>query len=199
MPEKKKLKKELRILGMDDSPFSKFRDKKCRVVATIFRGGNYMDALLSCFIEVDGFDSTEKIISLVKKSRHIEQLQCIMVKGIALAGFNIIDIQELSKKTKLPVIVMMRKMPNFKKIENALKKAGRKTADKKLELIKKAGKIFCCKNNDKKIYFQTAGISEKKASDIIKLSSSHSLIPEPLRISHIIASGIAFGESKGRA
>jgi len=199
MLEKKKLKKELRILGMDDSPFSKFRDKKCRVVATIFRGGNYMDALLSCFIEVDGFDSTEKIISLVKKSRHIEQLQCIMTKGIALAGFNIIDIQELSKKTKLPVIVMMRKMPNFKRIENALKKANKKTASKKLELIKKAGKIFCLKLKDKKIYFQTAGISEKKASDIIKLSSSHSLIPEPLRISHIIASGIAFGESRGRA
>lgn len=193
------IKKELRILGIDDAPFNKFKDKQCLVVATVFRGGNYMDGLLSTKVMVDGNDSTKQLIKIVKASKHIEQLQCIMIDGIALAGFNVIDIQELSKKTKLSVIVIIRRMPNLKKIEIALKRADKKTALAKLKLMHKAGKVHNTKLKNKKIYFQTAGISEKQASSIIKISATHAIIPEPIRIAHIIASGIVLGESKGRA
>jgi len=37
------------------------------------------------------------------------------------------------------------------------------------------------------------------AAKIVRISATHSLIPEPLRIAHIIASGIKNGESHGRA
>lgn len=195
----KTIKKELRILGIDDAPFNKFKDKDCLVVATVFRGGNYMDGLLSTKVKVDGTDSTAKLIKIVKASRHIEQLQCIMIDGIALAGFNVIDIQQLNKKTKLPIIVIIRRMPDFKKIETALKQADKKTAKTRLNLMHKAGVIHKTKIKNKKIYFQIAGISAKQAAKIIKISATHAIIPEPIRIAHIIASGIVLGESKGRA
>ena len=193
----REIKRELRILGIDDAPFSKFKDKECLVVATIFRGGSYMDGLLSAHVRIDGEDSTKKIIKIANASRHMEQLRCIMIDGIALAGFNILDIQKLSRETGLPVIVFMRKMPDFKKIETALKKADKKTASKKFALMKRAGRVYRIKN--KGVYYQIAGISEKKAAEILKLSATHALVPEPLRIAHIIASGIALGESHGRA
>lgn len=199
---KNKIKKELRILGVDDGPFNKFKDKKCLVVGTVFRGGNYMDGLLSIKVKVDGMDSTSKLVSIIKKTRHIGQLQCIMIDGISLAGFNIIDINKLNKKTKLPVIVIIRRMPNLKKIEKALKKANKKTWKEKMNLMKKAGRVFkfkIKKMKNKNIYFQTAGIKENIAKEIIKISSTHSMIPEPIRIAHLIASGIVLGESHGRA
>jgi len=188
----KTIKKEIRILGIDDAPFDKFRDKKVLVVATVFRGGNYLDGLLSCHVDVDGNDATKKLVDIVKKTRHFEQLRCIMLDGIALGGFNVIDINGLAKATKLPVIVIIKKFPDLKKIENALKKINQ---EKKITLLKKAGKIYPCN----KIYFQCAGISKESARKIIKLTATHSLIPEPLRIAHIIASGIALGESHGHA
>ena len=199
MKEKKHTKKELRILGIDDSPFNKFKDKNVLVVGTVFRGGNYLDGLLSCHVKVDGNDSTKKLSQLIRKSKHLGQLQCVMIDGIALAGFNVIDIHKLNKTTKLPVIVVIRRMPNFKNIENALKKASKKTAAKKLTLMRKAGSVYKVKIKNKNIYFQTAGFSEKKAADIIKISATHAIIPEPIRIAHIIASGIILGESRGRA
>ena len=198
MKEKKRIKKELRILGIDDGPFNK-KDKKCLVVATVFRGGNYLDGLLSTKVRVDGTESTTKLIQIIRKTKHLGQLQCIMLDGIALAGFNVIDISKLNKKTKLPVIVIIRRKPNLKKIEKALKRANKKIWKKKMKLLKKAGKVYKLKLKNKRIYFQIAGIKENKAKEIIKVSATHAIIPEPIRIAHIIASGIVLGESRGRA
>ncbi len=192
----KHVKAEIRIAGIDDAPFDKLSDRKCLVVVTIFRGGNYMDGLLSTYVDVDGENATEKILKLIRKTRHYGQLNCIMLNGISLAGFNVIDIQKLHKKTKLPVIVIIRKMPNFSEIKKAL---SRMEGSEKMSTIKKAGRIFKIESNKKNIFIQTAGISPKKAGEIIKISAIHSLIPEPIRIAHIIASGIKKGESHGRA
>jgi len=118
-----------------------------------------------------------------------------MIDGITLAGFNLVDIKEVNKKTKLPIIAVMRKRPEMKKFLKALKRINKKGE----KIIRKAGKIFKLKINRKNLYIQLAGISEKKAEKILELTSLHSLIPEPLRVAHLIASGIYFGESKGRA
>ncbi|MEK6820293.1 MAG: DUF99 family protein, partial [Nanoarchaeota archaeon] len=188
---KKSIKKEIRILGIDDSPFSR-NDREVLAVGIVYRGGNYLDGLLSFHIKRDGKDATEKIIRAVKKTRHKEQLQLIMLDGLTLGGFNVADIQEIRRKTKFPVIAVMRKKPDMKKFFLALKKAGR--SREKLKMIERAGKIHELKINKKNLYIQTAGISLKKAESILKLTCLHSNIPEPLRVAHLIASGIVNGE-----
>lgn len=199
--EKGSVKGEIRILGIDDSPFEKGKEKECLVVATVFRGGSFIDGLLSCKVEIDGNNATKKLISLINKSRHKQQLRVIMLDGIALGGFNVVDINMLYRKTRIPVIVVMSSFPNLKDIRKALAKL--KDGDKKWKLIVSAGKIFDVlvkhKNKNKKIYFQVAGVSPEKARDIVKLSTIRSFQPEPLRVAHLIASGIVKGESRGRA
>lgn len=197
----KAIKREIRIAGIDDAPFKKFSGNRCLVVATIFRGGNYMDGLLSCHVRVDGNDATEKLVKLIKKTRHYGQINCIMLNGIAVAGFNIIDIQKLSKKTGMPVVVIIRKMPDIQKIAKALNKASaiRKTAGRKMNLIARAGKVYKMNIKGRNLFMQVAGVSPTAAAEIVRISATHSLIPEPIRIAHIIASGIKDGESHGRA
>ncbi len=198
-----KIKPQIRILGIDDCPFSR-SNRQVQIIGTVFRAGEYMDGLLSTKISVDGEDSTEKIIQMIKKSRTSGQLRLIMLDGIALGGFNVVDINRLWKETKLPVIVVIRQMPDFTAIKSALKKVkGRK---EKLALIEKAGRVKQYSVDHKelgykgrKIYFQPAGIDEQEARKVLKLTIQHGLIPEPLRVAHLIASGIKFGESRGRA
>lgn len=190
------MKKEIRILGIDDASFEKKKDKEVLVIATVFRGGSLLDGILSTKVKVDGNDSTEKLIKMINKTKHKGQLQIIMLNGIALGGFNVVDIKQLSKKTKLPVIVLMRKYPNIKEIFQALKNL--KNQKQRQFLIKKAGKIYEVTIKDKKIYAQLSNISLQDAKKLIKISVIHSLIPEPLRVAHLIASGISLGESKGR-
>lgn len=186
------MKKEVRILGIDDSSFSK-SDDNVLVIGAVFRGGEYIDGLLSTYVEVDGIDSTDKLIDMINKSRNKDQLQYIMTNGIALGGFNIIDIKKLYEETGLPVIVVIRNKPDFDSINNALENLGKK--EERKDIIKKAGKII----HFNKIYFQYAGIDLEETKKVLNITTKHGLIPEPIRVAHIIAQGIGLGESKGRA
>lgn len=186
------MKEEIRILGIDDSPFEKFKKGNNVVIGVLFRGGHFMDGIMTTKIKVDGDDSTNKLIGMIKKSKFKNQIRCIVLNGIAMAGFNVINIDKLNKKTKIPVIIVIRDYPDFEKIFGALKKIKK---ENKIKLIKKAGDVI----KVGKIYIQLAGLSLDEAKEILKISCTHSHIPEPLRVAHLIAAGIAMGESKGRA
>ena len=129
---------------------------------------------------------------MINKSKFKLQLRCILINGIALGGFNVIDIKELNQETKIPVIVVIRKYPDFKTIEKTLKKLNKQN---KYELMQKAGPV----EQIGKVYIQRKGITQKKAREILKLTCTRSLIPEPIRVAHLIASGVITGESKGKA
>ncbi|MFH8119217.1 MAG: DUF99 family protein [Candidatus Aenigmatarchaeota archaeon] len=192
------LKPEIRILGFDDGAFTPRSTELVPVIGVIFRGGKFLDGLLKTEVKVDGNDATEKIIQLINSSRHKQQLKIVMFDGITMAGFNMIDIKEIFEKSKLPVIVINRKIPDIAKVKNALKRF--EDFDKRWEAVKNAGPIKECFVKDfKKIYYQNVGIEDGVAREVIKLSCTRSYIPEPLRIAHIIATGIVKGESSGRA
>lgn len=187
------VKAEIRVLGIDDAPFEKERDKEVLVVGTVFRGGTVLDGLLSCKVTVDGHDATEKLATMINRSRHKPQLQLVMLKGIALGGFNVIDVKGLSRKTGLPVLVVIKQRPDFRAIRRAL--AHFPDGPARLALIRAAGKIEAVG----KLWMQRTGITRERATRAIELTATRGLIPEPLRVAHIIASGVVLGESRGRA
>ncbi|MCK4670390.1 MAG: DUF99 family protein [Nanoarchaeota archaeon] len=193
----KPIKKEIRLIGIDDAPFNRFKKGEVPVIGTIHRGGGAIEGVLSTRVDVDGVNSTDRIIEMINKSRHKDQLQCIMLDGIAVGGFNVIDIRELADRTRLPVIIVIRNKPNLKRVLSALKNVP--NSKEKAKLIAKAGKIREVKVGDGKIYFQCKGIVVSKAKEIIQTAVSRGHMPEPIRTAHLIAAGIVEGESKGRA
>ncbi len=196
MSDTRSIKSEIRIVGWDDAPFDK-HDKTVQIFGAIFRGGSWMDGLISTNVRIDGNDATEKIAGALNETRHKEQLRIIMLDGITLGGFNVVDLELLHKETNMGVIVVSRKMPEFPEIKKALTKV--KDGGKKWALIEKAGAPVKMEIDGRGIYYQACGINNKDAVDVIRLSSTRALIPEPLRIAHIIASGVVRGESRGRA
>lgn len=186
------MKREIRVIGIDDGPFNKFQEKEALVVGTVFRGGEWLDGVLSTKIKVDGTDSTTKLVSMINKCKFKSQLQCIILDGIALGGFNVVDIERLHLETKIPVIVVMRKYPRYEKIKTALKKIRKMNRYKLIEKARKPIKIG-------KIYAQLIGIEKKEAEKILKITCTRSHLPEPIRTAHIIGAGIIKGESKGDA
>jgi hypothetical protein len=95
-------------------------------------------------------------------------------------------------------VVVVRDMPNFDDIRNALKHL--QSGDVRWKLMKDAGEPKPVETKDnKRVFIQTAGIKFKDAEAIVKLSATRSLIPEPIRVAHLIAQGIVSGESKGKA
>ena len=186
------MKTEVRILGIDDSPFDKFRDKKTLIIGTFFRGGSSLDGVLTTTATVDGSDATAKIVGMIKRSKFYPQLQAVMLNGIAVGGFNVVDIEKLHTATKIPVVVVMRDFPEVGKIKLTLARLGMKS---KVKLIEKAGRIYKIDN----VHVQLSGCTLQKATELLKISCTRSNIPEPIRVAHLIAAGIKLGESKGKA
>jgi endonuclease V-like protein UPF0215 family len=197
--EKKKfriIKQEIRILGVDDSPFPSHTTEEVMLVGTVFRAGNWLDGVLSTYINGDGTDATEKIADMVKNSRNLGQLGVIMLDGITFGGFNIVNIRKIFESTGIPVIVIMRRIPNFEGIKKALKRFD--DWEDRWANVLEAGEVYKVENSEL-VYMQINGIEREDAEDIVKLSTTRSAIPEPLRVAHIIAAGIITGESRGSA
>lgn len=185
------IKPEIRVLGVDDGVFTPHVKGLVPVVGVVFRGGYWLDGVMHTKVEVDGFDATEKIASMIINSPHHKQLRVIMLNGITFAGFNVVNIKELNAEIKLPVIVVTREKPNFTEIREALKNLPE--SEERWKIMKGAGKMFevSTRSENEKVYMQISGILEEDARKILQLTSTRSSVPEALRVAHLIASGIS--------
>ncbi|MEM3823322.1 MAG: DUF99 family protein [Candidatus Bathyarchaeia archaeon] len=191
-PRFRVIKPEIRVLGVDDGAFIPRAKGFVPIIGVVFRGGLYLDGVMHTKVEVDGLDATEKIVSMILKSPHYKQLRVIMLNGITIAGFNVVDVKKLNTKTRLPVIVVTRERPNLEEIYEALKKLPK--MEERWKAILNAGRIIeaSTRSETEKVYIQISGIHEDDAKKILHLTSTRSSIPEALRVAHIIASGISF-------
>jgi endonuclease V-like protein UPF0215 family len=182
------VKPEIRVLGVDDGPFTPHKGY-APIVGVVFRGGYWLDGVLSTKVKVDGFNATNKIATMIIESPHYHQVRIMMLEGVTFGGFNVVDIEELNALTELPVIVVTRDKPNFKEIHAAVRKLP--NSMERWAAVRKAGQVFevYTRSIDEKVYMEISGIRESDARRILQLTSTRSSIPEPLRVAHLIASG----------
>ncbi|MCQ6962591.1 DUF99 family protein [Methanolobus chelungpuianus] len=190
------IKDEIRILGIDDSALT---GERILIVGAFFRGGMWLDGVMSSYLTRDGMDATDSIMSMIRSSKHFPQVRIIMLDGVSYGGFNPVDIVRLHEGTGIPVVVLMRKYPDLEMIRKAL--CHLPQGDERMAIFKRAGEIVEVKTADplNPVYIQCSGIGFREAARIVRLSSTRSNIPEPLRVAHLIATGIVLGESRGKA
>lgn len=184
------VKPEIRVLGIDDGVFTPHTKGVVNVIGIVFRGGYWLDGVMRTQVEIDGMDATEKIASMIVESPHYDQLRVIMLNGVTMAGFNVVDIEDLYEKLKLPVIAVTRDKPNFSDIKKALQNLPQ--SQKRWKAIEKAGKLIkvYTRSGEEPIYAHVVGVSEEDAERILKNTSTRSNIPEALRVAHLVASGL---------
>lgn len=184
------IKPEIRVLGVDDGVFIPHSKGFAPVIGVVFRGGYWLDGVMSTKVEIDGFDATEKIASMITSSPHYRQLRVILLDGVTFAGFNVVDLKRLNDKTGLPVVAVTRDRPDFNDIRSALRNLPQ--SKRRWEAILNAGQIFevSTRNEREKVYVEICGLLEEDAREIVKLTSTRSSVPEALRVAHLIASGL---------
>jgi uncharacterized protein len=185
------VKPEIRVIGIDDGKFVPHSKTQVTVVGVVFRGGLWLDGVLSTTITVDGLDATNKLSSMITQSPHYGQLRVIMINGITLGGFNIVDIHELNASTDLPVIAVIDRKPDLEEVQLALKRLPNNS--ERWAAVLNAGELFGVSTRQGKspVYLEIAGIGKAQAEEIVKLTATRSKIPEPLRVAHLVASGIS--------
>jgi endonuclease V-like protein UPF0215 family len=190
------MKRQIRLLGIDDAPFT-FRDTSTTVIGVVMRGGEYLECVLRDSVMIDGTEATTVCAKMIQSMRHRQQLKAVMLDGTCLGGFNVVDIQQLSETTQLPIITITRDKPDFRKIKQALQKNFPDWRDR--WTILQRGEMETIPTAHNPIFIKYTGLSLEEAKEIINISTIRGVIPEPLRVAHLIASGITRGESYGKA
>ena len=115
-----RLGKKLRILGIDDAPFEKQKGSPVHVSGILCTNTRF-EGMLSTTILKDGCEATTALIEMIQHSKFYPALNVILLDGITLGGFNVIDLLKLSEELQLPCVACMRKHPDLASIRNALK------------------------------------------------------------------------------
>jgi endonuclease V-like protein UPF0215 family len=186
----REIKREIRILGVDDGGFIHKRGNRAEVIGVVFRGGHWMEGIMFTDVEVDGTDATERIAEMIVESPHMEQVRVIITDGLTFAGFNVVDITSLFDRSGIPVIAVADKKPDVDEVKKALKNLS--DWEKRWTSILNAGEMITVNTQRdlNPLYVQIAGINKKDAVEIVVKSATRSRIPEPLRVAHLIASGL---------
>ena len=190
------MKAKSRFLGIDDAPF-RFSDETVPVVGVVVQAPAYIEGVLTTLAEVDGHDATERIAAMVRRSRYLAGLGTILIDGTAVGGFNVIDIDALHEAVDRPVVTVTRKKPNLDSIETALR---RRFDDWKERLaIIRRHEIESIRTEHGTLWVTYVGAKPNDVQNALSLTTVRGVLPEPLRVAHLIAAGIIRGESRGRA
>jgi endonuclease V-like protein UPF0215 family len=189
------MKEFIRVLGIDDGPF-RFSDAKVPVVGILMRG-SYIDGVMTSEVQVDGTDATEVVVGMVTGSRYKEQVRVIMVDGIALGGFNVVDLKEVNARTGVPIMSVTRHEPDLKAMKEVLRS---KFDDWERRWgIVDHGDLLVIDTEHSPLHVKVIGMDGPEVREIISRSIVRGALPEPIRVSHLVATAIVKGESKGNA
>lgn len=190
------MKDQIRILGIDDGPF-KFNQKVVPIIGVIMRAPNYIEGICRSKVTVDGSDANNIVKKMINSSNYKDQLRLIMFDGVALGGFNVIDIENLYHTLGIPVTTITRTKPDLNVIKQTLQnhfpdwKTRWKAIDN-LELVRINTKF-------NPIFVKFIGMSKSEIQRLITITTVRGVLPEPIRVAHLIATAYVKGESAGRA
>ena len=174
------------MIAFDDWLFDRDHRGDVGIVAAVFAAGR-LDGVVSGRVRRDGANSAGVMSRMIFDSRFVQHLQLIMLQGIAVAGFNVVDVFELHAVTDLPVLVVARREPDLRSIRETLSLRVR-GGDRKWRIIERAGPMERVRG----VWIQRVGLTSNDADAILKKFAINGNYPEPLRVVHLIASGVAF-------
>jgi endonuclease V-like protein UPF0215 family len=198
------------VIGFDDGPVIEPRADVILVGAVCAR--TRLDGVVSGRVRRDGSNATSRMIELVRASQFRTSVRAVLLQGIAVAGFNVVDVHALSGALGVPVLVVVRKPPDLASVRRALF-ARVPGAARKWALIERAGTgeplgvshraarraaASGLRDGAQRIWIQRVGLSVEEARELVAATTLHGHIPEPLRLAHLIAGGITTGASRGR-
>ncbi len=197
-------------IGFDDAPFAPTWRGDVPVVGTIYAGAT-LHGVVTGRVRRDGANATTTLSRLVTGSTFAASLQIILLQGVALAGFNVVDAHRLHAETGLPVLVVARRQSTGEAMRDALLTRIPGGA-RKWALVERLGPQEPINERAEgasagpvgrqpggvTIWVQRVGLTLEEAAGAISRFTVTGNIPEPLRAAHLIAGALALGQSHGR-
>ena len=176
-------KQGLRCLAIAES--FKQNDLKSTLAGVIMRRDFIVDGFVFGSCTIGGNDATESILEMFSKIKR-DDINFILVSGIIISMFNIVDITKIQKITGLPVIGVTYK--ESAGIEDAIKNHfpdSYKTRIERYLALGTRSRITLHTRHD--LYIRTQGCTVNDATQLLDLFTLQGSIPEPLRLAQLLA------------
>lgn len=135
-------------------------------IGVVSRGAFIIEGIVKGEAEWDGSDATDRVADAVASSPHREQIRCILLDGLYMAGGNKVDAWTLYRLVNMPVILAFKdEFFNFYSDRNPW------------EYTFAVGSLK----------FYAVGLEERAAKNIIKASLGSHRLPEALIVARKIA------------
>jgi uncharacterized protein len=178
-------KRGIRVLGIAES--FKASKSNSTLAGVVMRRDLIIDGIVFGSVTIKGNDSTQNILSMVRSLKRSD-VNCIMLDGLIISIYNIIQGEEINEKAGIPLIAITfrdsqgleetirRHYPN-----DSLKLEQYHKLGQREKMVLKTGKL---------IFVRYWGLNSREASSIINSFTLQGSIPEPIRIAKLAARAI---------
>jgi endonuclease V-like protein UPF0215 family len=175
-------KKGIRVLGIAES-FKK-SGKKSTLAGVVMRRDLIIDGMAFGSATIQGDDATDSIISM-HRSLARDDINCILLDGLVISMYNIVDGERVAAETGLPVLAIT--FEDSKGLEGSIKRHF-EDWQYKLEQYQGLGtreKITL--KTGKNLFIRYWGLSQKRALATLNSFTLQGSVPEPIRVAKLAA------------
>jgi endonuclease V-like protein UPF0215 family len=170
------------VLGIAES-FKKFR-RNSILAGVVMRRDLIIDGMVYGTATIGGDDATKSIISMHTTLAR-EDINCILIDGLVISMYNIIDGGQVAIETGLPVIAITFK--DSKGLEDIIKSHFDNSEDKLAQYQKLGGRDKVTLKTGKNLFVRCWSVNQKRAIAILNSFTRQGSLPEPIRVAKIAA------------
>ena len=179
-------KKGLRGLAIAES-FTQ-NSKKSVLAGIVIRRDFVIDGFVFGNSTLEGDDATDVILSMYKKLQRPD-ISYLLISGIIISMYNIVDLKQISKSLNIPVIGVTYK--ESEGIDDAIKHHFPNSYEAKLKEYKELGdreQITLHTSYD--VYVRKEGCSISDVKHLLNELTLQGSFPEPLRVAQLLAKAL---------
>jgi len=176
-------KKAIRALGIAES-FKK-SERQSVLAGIVMRSDMVIDGVAYANATVRGDDATDAVIALYTDLDRTD-INLVMIGGLIISMYNIIDIERLYERLKIPIIGVT--FEESEGLDEHIKRQFPDTWESKMEAYHKLGSREEIKlKTGYSVFVRAQGISAKNAKQAVNKFLLQGSIPEPIRVARLIA------------
>ncbi|MFC6731408.1 DUF99 family protein [Haladaptatus sp. DYSN1] len=175
------MKSGVRTLGVAES----FRDERSTLAGVVTRASRIVDGFSFGECTVGSLDATDAISDLYDRLGR-EDAQSVMVSGIALAWYNLVDLHRLHEATARPVISVTYEASDG--LETGLRDAFDGTElDARLAIYEALPPRHELQVGAETVWVRCVGCEPDEAAELVRGFTPEGGRPEPLRVARLAA------------
>ena len=179
-------KKGIRVLGIAES-FKRYT-KKSILAGVVMRRDLIIDGMAYGTATMEGDDATDSIISMYRLLAR-DDVNCILLDGLVISMYNIIDGEQVAAETGLPVIAIT--FEDSQGLENSIKQHFDDWQDKLARYQKLGRRERLTLKTGKNLFIRCWGVNQRRAAAILNAFTLQGSFPEPIRVAKLAARSYA--------